>query len=277
MNMRRGFWFLVPASALALLALLHMAPAGPADANTTETTITAVLVKSWSACPPPTSLTIWDELNSRWSDYGTIPIVIDTDHPQLCPGPFTYADLVSSGADVIILSNPAGGVEQYSPDEIAALEQYALDGHRLIGTFMLMQDPSHPAIDNRGLAPLFGLPASASYGSIGLPSPAYTLLQPSHALFAGMSNPYSSAGYAVSQVPADNSWDTADLDGAEILAQTSDSRGVILAYYASTYDAIYITSMPEYGGNTQDERFLYNALTRPLHRSSFMPLVLRRS
>jgi len=273
MNTQRGFRLLVLASALALLALFQMAPGGAADANIPESAISAVLVKSWDKCPP-SGETLWDELNSRWSDYGTTPIAIDVNHPQLCVGPITYADLVSSGADVVILSDPAGHPHQYSPDEIAALQQYAQDGHRLIGTYLLLQSTG---IDNRGLAPLFGLPASATYVMIALPSSTYTLLKPSHPLFAGMADPYISAGFAYSQAPADNSWAADDLNGAVILAQTADSGAVVLVYNAPTYGAIYITSMPEYEGNTEDERFLYNALTAPLPESYhvFLPIVIR--
>ena len=275
MEMRKGSRLFLLASVLALLALHPGTQSGAAGVNLSGGTVTAVLVRSWSACPPNPDLTLWDELNSRWSDYGTTPIFIDVNHPQLCPGPITYADLVSTGADVVILSDPAGGREQYTPDEIAALQQYAQDGHRLLGTLLLLQFASFT--DNRGLAPLFGLPASASYAWLEFPSsPAYTLLKPGHPLFAGMAGRYDSGGHPSSQTPADYTWDAADLDGAQILAQAEESPAVILAYSAPTYDAIYITSMPELGGNREDERFLNNALTFPHFRQSvFLPLVLR--
>ena len=114
--------------------------------------------------------------------------------------------------------------------------------------------------------------------NVGLPSPTYTLLSPGHPLFAGMAAPYNSGGLTASQAPADGSWAADDLAGAEILAQTADSGGVILAYNTPDYDAFYITSMPEYKGNTEDERFLYNALTSPRSRHFLLlPVVLRDS
>jgi hypothetical protein len=103
---------------------------------------------------------IWDSLNATWSNYGTTPININYAHADLCGGPVTYDKLVASEADVVIISDPAGGLEQYSADEVSALRQYAQDGHALIGTFMLLQWRD---FDNRGLAPLFGLASGVAF------------------------------------------------------------------------------------------------------------------
>lgn len=237
-------------------------------------TVTAVVVKSWGTCPP-SSLLIWDELNSNWSSYGSTPIVVNYNHPQLCTGPITYTDLVASDADVLIISNPTGGEEQYSVDEIAAILTYAEEGHNIIGTYQLFQNPTS-AKDNRGLAPLFGLHETTIYTATSLISTTFTLIEPANPLFTGMMNQFISDGFTNSQVPEDNSWDAPDLNGARIVAKTADNAGAIFVYDGLRYHAIYVTHMPEFSGNIEDERFFYNAITYPRFTESvFLPIVLR--
>ena len=115
-------------------------------------TIHAVVVKSWGACG--SGATLWESLNANWSSYGSTSIEIDYSNPDLCNGPITHAALAASGADVVIISDPAGGIQQYSDLEISALSDYAREGHNVIGTFLVFQWYD---VDNRGLAPLFGL------------------------------------------------------------------------------------------------------------------------
>jgi len=103
-------------------------------------------------CSP---LAVWDNLNVNWSNYGSVPIEIIYSDPTLCGcAKVTYAALVASEADVVIVQNSGGGNQQWSGDEMVALQTYANEGHRLIGTYKASQ---HSSPDNRGLAPLFGL------------------------------------------------------------------------------------------------------------------------
>ncbi len=218
-------------------------------------TINAVVVRSWSGCG--SSSVSWDSLNSNWSSYGTTPIHIDYNYPGLCSGTITYSGLVASGADVVILSNPAGGPQQYSAAEIAAIKQYAQDGHALVGTFMLLQ---WRGTDNRGLAPLFGVKSGLSFNTgMDVVVATYNIMAP-NALFRGLPSPYVSSGYQQTQMPADGSWDAGDLSGGKYVAKTADNRAAIITYRAPSYRAVYITNMPEYVGGVQDEQFLYNAI-----------------
>ena len=75
-------------------------------------TIKAVVVKSWGGCS--SAGLVWDDLNLNWSNYGTTPIQIDYSDPSLCGSSFTLAALEASGANVVILSDPSGGPQQYS-------------------------------------------------------------------------------------------------------------------------------------------------------------------
>jgi hypothetical protein len=84
------------------------------------------LLKSWGVT------TGWEDLKTQWPSFGKVPITIDDS--KFISTDFTYTDLVNSHADVIVLSDPAGGGKQYSADEIAAVAQYAAAGHNVLGT-----------------------------------------------------------------------------------------------------------------------------------------------
>jgi hypothetical protein len=212
-------------------------------------TVTAIMVKSWGYNP------IWGDLNANWSTYGTTQVFID--YTTLIQSDFTYTDLVNSNADVVILSDPAGGGQQYSSAEVAAIAKYVKAGHSILGTFLTFQNETY---DNRALAPIFGLSSSLTYDYVGI-SNEFTKVT-SACLFNKIPGPVGkSNGYPYSQVPSSGSW-MGNL-GAAIAGAESDSYvGVISGYHKNSATAIYISSMPEYqtiGGD--DEQFLYNAIT----------------
>jgi hypothetical protein len=217
--------------------------------------IEAVVVRSWSGCN--SEFVIWEDLNTNWALYGSIPIHITYDYPTLCDGPITYAALAASGADVLIISDPAGGGQAYSTEEIDAIRQYALEGHHLIGTYVLLQY----GLDNRGLAPLFGLQAGVTYDLTSIIDPTYSFLEASNPLFKRITPPFASEGYYQSQVPLSGIWDASALNGARLVGINDDQSAAILSYHGPNYHATYITNMPEYLGGTADKQFFYNALT----------------
>jgi hypothetical protein len=111
---------------------------GPASAEAASgagrAVVEAVVVKSWSGCRSDN--VIWAALNAGWQSYGSTSIHIDYRNSALCDGPVTYDALEASGADVVILSDSAGGAHQLSADEIAAIGRYADEGHDLIGSYV---------------------------------------------------------------------------------------------------------------------------------------------
>ena len=200
----------------------------------------------------------FDELNDNWSSYGSTPLQIDTS--LISDTTFTYADLVTTGADVMWLSDPAGNGLSYSPDQIEAVQQYANEGHSILGTYAVFQWTT----DNRGLAPIFGLREDITYNTHEVGASQSFATSPTHLLFRDLPQPYVSSGYPSAQVPADDErWDAVDLGSAEILAQTPDARGVITWHETPSYHAIYVSEMVEYESGAVDAQFLYNALTIP--------------
>ncbi len=218
--------------------------------------IEAVVIRSWSGCNSDN--VIWDDLNTNWANYGAIPIHITYDNPDLCIGPITYVALAASGADVLIISDPAGRGQLYSSDEIGAIQQYAMEGHHLIGTYLVFQ---YTDVDNRGLAPLFGLQAGLTYGASSIITPTYSFLEAANPLFMRLTPPYASEGYYQSQVPASGIWDASALNGARLVGINDDQSAAILSYHGPNYHATYITTMPEFLGGATDKQFFYNALT----------------
>jgi hypothetical protein len=219
--------------------------------------IKAVVVKSWGG---GSGALVWDYLNSHWSTYGPIPLFIDYSSLHEVAG-FTLADLQNSAADVVIVSDPAGGLDQWTPAEVAALASYASQGHPLIGTYAMMQ---YAPTDNRILAPLWGLRSDIAYNSSEVPSaPAAGILAPSNCLFDNIVDPLNQGGYPFVEVPADDfSWDLADLAGASFVARSADGRNVVTTYTNGNLHACYISYMPEFqpGNQFDATQYLYNAI-----------------
>ncbi len=65
------------------------------------------------------------------------------------------------------------------------------------------------------------------------------------------------------QIPEDGTWSRNDLNGAKIVATNSDATAAITVFERLDYHAVYISSMPEYRGGTDDLQFAYNAITFP--------------
>jgi hypothetical protein len=240
----------------ALLSIACLPPTRAAGAVAkTQDTVTAVVVKSWGGCG--SGEVVWEDLNAHWADFGSLPIHIDTANPDLCSGQITYEALAASGAQTVILSDPAGATLQFARSEVEALRRYAREGHNLIGTFLLL---AYRDVDNRALAPLFGLPGDVSYVLLEGPVPLTFKIRADDPLFNGLGAHYESSGYPESQAPADGAWNFADSGRARYLAMGRDRHAAVIEHCAAAYRALYITHMPEYGGQREDQQLLYNAI-----------------
>ncbi|MGH7741745.1 MAG: hypothetical protein ACRENS_06950 [Candidatus Eiseniibacteriota bacterium] len=254
---------LLPAAALALEPSppTVTAPSIPTQAPRLYVVgIRAVVVRSWMF--QYTSL-VWPYLNANWSAYGSIPLFIDYTSLSSVAS-FTYSDLVNSAADVVVVSDPSGGLQQWAPGEIAALQQYANDGHPIVGTYLAFYySGGGTAYDNRGLAPLFGLSIDANDGPLTDVTESALEIQPSACLFERLGPTLEPGGFLFAQLPSDLSWDPADLSGAVFLARSGDGITVATHYQTSKYGATFISYMPEYqtGTDTESTQLVYNALT----------------
>ena len=232
--------------------------AGPTSPGVaTPGAIKAIVLKSWGLGPTGQ---VWDYLNSHWSDYGAIPIFIDaTTLHQVTT--FTLADLQNSGADVVIVSDPAGGQMQWTATEATALATYASQGHPLIGTYLLLR---WFGVDNRALAPLWGLRSDLDYDR-SPSAPSADILAPSSCLFSRITPSLEQGGYPFVEVPSDLSWDAVDLGGAVFLARSQDGLNVVTSFSSGGIQATYISYMPEYQDGSQFDatQYLYNAIVCP--------------
>ncbi len=216
------------------------------DSVPSAKTINVLLLKSWG------TTTVWEDLKTNWSKYGKIPLNIDD--TTYIDSDFTYQDLVASKANVIVLSNPAGGVMQYSAAEMAAVAKYAKKGHAVIGTYAVFQ---YSTVDNRGLAPVFGFSKKPTYGTTAIDN-VFDKVKQHPCLFTGITgSSWTSQGYAESQLPG-TTW-KGNLGKGVAQADSDSYVGVITLYKTKTYTGIFISNFPEYYGGTDDEQLLYNA------------------
>jgi hypothetical protein len=218
--------------------------------------VKAVVVKSWGRCS--TGSLVWQSLNDHWKDFGKVPIHIDYSDPALCDATVTDEALQASGAQTVILSDPAGGLSPFSQAEADALIRYAQAGHNVIGTFLVFHNHD---VDNRVLAPLFGLDPNRSYVRDRDVSPVFQARAHSP-LFEGVGEQYTSSGYMESQVLWHKKWTKAAVGEVQIEAHDDGRQAAILRHCGAGYRADMFTFMPEYGGGTEDQQVLYNAIVQ---------------
>ena len=217
---------------------------------------TAVVVKSWHS----EDLSVWEYFNQHWQNYGSTEIWID--HTSLIDNStVSLADLEASGADVVILSDPSGGLKQWTQGEVLALQTYALQGHNLIGTYLLLElDLSN--MDNRILAPLWGLREDLQYPGYHPATYFASILDPGNCAFRRISDPLGVGGLAYVQLPSDGTWDPSDLVGASFLARSQDGVTIVSGYNAGAYYAFFVDYMPEFqtGEDPTATQLLYNMI-----------------
>lgn len=227
--------------------------------------VKAVVVKSYDS---PFN---WDTINQEWSAYGSVPVCIDFESLRNVKT-VSLDDLIASGADVVILGDPAGYRRTWTVQDMEALQAYAHLGHNLLGTYLVFywdHDGVH-ANDNRLLSPLWGIRQDIDYQNVGQPlgetraAPSADILAPLDCVFERIADPLDFGGYPEVQLPTDGSWDEADLAGATFLARSDDGHNVVTAYRPGRYQAIFISYLPEFAtgmGNQQESyQLLYNAI-----------------
>ncbi len=208
-------------------------------------------------------LTIWEDLNTGWADYGDVPVEID--YTSLAGFDITSFELNQTGADVLILSAP--GFLSYTFAEIQAIKTYVQAGHGLIISYSLFRS------NDWRLAPLVGLSESIDLGSAstGTGHPLQIdALDPGHALFNGVPDPYQAGGDPIGiAVPtSDAGW---LLDGGTVVAEryneflaSEPAPAVIISENPFSgrrglYFSWYIEAK-EKGTNMHDTQLFYNSV-----------------
>jgi len=215
--------------------------------------VKAIVIKSWYSSQGEL---IWQHINDNWWKYGSTEVIIDYTS-LIAVESFTFQDLMNSDANVLIISDPSGGLNQYSQTEKQALFDYCSLGNNLLGTYLVVQ---YDTIDNRLLAPLWGFDDTIQYDTSSV-SAIYYYQDTTSYLFTNINEPYISSGFQHSQIPVGGNWITSGLNGAEVVGLTEDTIAIITEYNAGNYWSIYISNMPEYLGDSLDAQFLYNAIT----------------
>jgi len=180
-----------------------------------------------------------------------VPLHIDYGDPALCTGTVTEEALEASGAQVVILSDPAGGQVPFTQDEADALMRCAQAGHDVMFHWR--------DTDKRILAPLYGLDADRGYVVDRAGSPNFQARAHSP-LFEDIGQEYTTTGFAASQVLWHKKWTKAAVGKGRIEAHDDGRRAAIVRHCGAGCRADLFTFMPEYGGGTQDQQVLYDAI-----------------
>ena len=195
----------------------------------------------------------WDTLNTNWANFGQSPVAVD--YVTLNKENITYADLVSSGADVIVLSDAWGSFQgwEFTNAEWAAIKKYVDEGHGLVATcgsldsFDAPNNPPH-------LAPMLGLDSTIAYEWSVTGHDLY-FVQNLHPLLARMSQPYQPGILATATPEVSHNWGKA-LRGAQLIAASTDSSSSVVAFR----NRVYISHIPENYSVHADYQLLYNAI-----------------
>jgi len=222
-----------------------------------EDTIKAVVLDSWGA--DYSVFTIYPRLNNKWSEYGSIPIVID--FTSLNKEDITYNDLALTEADVLIISHAIHQPEHVFTDtEIAAIKQYVEEGHGIIGTYGTLM-----AENNHKLAVLFGMNQSTNYvfyPSGEISTGIFDILDMTHPLFVSLPNPFTVPTASETIYVPSHDWTVEGVTDGSIVALTTDNEAAIISRITS-YKSIYFTNQMEEKEPGMPERsfqVFYNAI-----------------
>lgn len=213
-------------------------------------TIKVAFLPSWGTSTD--SSLVYQDLRVNWFLYGSYRLeFVDVAFP------ITYGKLADTEANVTLICNPGGGGRQYMQSEMEAVRKFLeQDSAGVFVSFLL----TYSAFNNSMLAPLVGVNGSTLSLTDVVQNNTYALYQPNHPIFVNISNPWNSSGFGMSQGLTVPSWHDATLDGAEVVAETTDSKAAVIAYQNLLWKGVWATSMPDFYGNSMDKQFIYNSL-----------------
>jgi hypothetical protein len=224
----------------------------PKDTSCTCETLTIAVLPGWGSTYNHASLA-WPDVETNQSSYGDCVVsFVDV------PGNFTYADLVLTGAGVLLVGNVGGGSFTYTSTELDAISDFLSKGH---GGLMLTYAVSYSTNTNDDLVEWVGIdPAAMSSSSVTSVNTTMSVLDVAHPLATGLgSKSVSTGGFGHAQALT-TSWNKSLLYGADVVMENSAQDAVVVAY-DDAWRGVWFTWMIEYSTTTIDgEQMLYNGL-----------------
>jgi len=182
----------------------------------------------------------WQTLNDEWYLFGDTMVSID--YATLNREEITYADIVATEADVLVIScaiDPNAGWE-FEDSEINAITRYVHEGHGLIatsGTFY------RNVPNNNKLTPLFGLNRTTLWEVTG--TDLLHVLNKTHPIFASVPDPLV-LPRITNVIPADWQWDSNELTNGRYLAIGHYQESAIASYRGLVYISPILEAIPPY-------------------------------
>jgi hypothetical protein len=210
------------------------------------------------------AIATWQDINTNWESYGPTPLDIDWD--SLNKSSITYADIVASGADVLLVSSSAGlGLVQpwseLTNSEINDIKQYVFEGHGLVATYSTFFNLIPM---NNNLTDMFGIIDQPYDRTVDQASTSINKENAAHPLFTNVpGDPFTigtSPNIPTTWPQNDGTWDGPDLRpgslAGEYIAMSASNNTTLVVYR----NMVYFSWMPEFLGNLNDKQLLYNAL-----------------
>jgi hypothetical protein len=164
--------------------------------------------------------------------------------------------------EVLLFSCSAGySVPNTSAVQSAIASFLAGGGKRIVATYVSFFQQN--VADNRWLLPYFGLDPNLNLVWTSHEGQAFTFANTPHPLGQGLPTVVPVSGHVESQLPSDLSWDQGDYLG-ELVATSLNGRNIVHVYIGPTYEAIFVSFMPEFGGDSLARQLMYNCITAPI-------------
>ncbi len=218
--------------------------------------------------------TTFETIKDQWYEYGNYTLEID--YTSLNHENITYDDILQTQADVLVISaafDSASGWE-FNTQETKAIKQYVREGGGILATDGTFLSTSH--VDNKELAPLFGISDAASEGDPCYIQTPYHLWQPSHPVFDKLGSRYDAGSGSLA------AGDLTVTDGTTIAnATATDMYGfytyslLLVENKTQSGQTIYVPSRAELSSTAspEDNQFIYNALLYSYQNTTYSPRI----
>lgn len=194
----------------------------------------------------------WITLTNNWELFGDTMVFVD--YTTLNKEVISYADLVASGANVLIVSgayDPNMGWE-FTDSEIDAIERYVQEGHGLLVTGGTL---GYLVPNNNKLGRLLGIDTGVVWRMTH--TDLLEVLDTTHPLLKGLTNPLVFPQVQTA-VPDDDHWDPEDMRGGQLTALGHFEESAIVIRRGLVYLSPWFETIPSYYHHHL--QLLYNAV-----------------